>query len=246
MSSGKIYQAIPAIMAKVGTLAKAARNAEQKYDYRAVDAIFNRLHGLFVEQGVFCIPQVLEQQVAVLEDPPDQYGKVKRKCHAVLKVRYIIAADDGSSVEVTTTGEGMDHSDKACNKAMQFAFKYAMSQLFCIPYGVDGDAESPDMDQDAPAPAAVANEAIKAKAKDNPGWEAFVTTADELAERDLDGWKLSHQDRITIAHAVREISGKTTALEAAEWLRNNGSLELIPNGDGSITGVAVIERQQVA
>ena len=34
---------------------------------------------------------------------------------------------------VTVIGEGMDPGDKATNKALSIAFKYACFQLFCIP-----------------------------------------------------------------------------------------------------------------
>ena len=45
-----------------------------------------------------------------------------------------------------TVGEGMDSGDKATNKAMAIAFKYACFQVFCIPTEEmkDPDEETPD------------------------------------------------------------------------------------------------------
>ena len=44
-----------------------------------------------------------------------------------------ICTDDGSTHTVTTFGEGSDAGDKATNKAMSIAYKYAAFQTFCIP-----------------------------------------------------------------------------------------------------------------
>ncbi len=54
------------------------------------------------------------------------------------------AAVDGSSVTATLRGEGIDYSDKATNKAMSQAFKYALTQVLTLPTDEpDADATSP-------------------------------------------------------------------------------------------------------
>ena len=49
-------------------------------------------------------------------------------------------------MDAVTIGEGMDSGDKATNKAMAIAFKYACFQVFCIPTEEmnDPDSESPE------------------------------------------------------------------------------------------------------
>ena len=44
-----------------------------------------------------------------------------------------ISTEDGSKVTIKTFGEAMDSGDKATNKAMSVAYKYAAFQAFCIP-----------------------------------------------------------------------------------------------------------------
>ena len=61
--------------------------------------------------------------------------------YRVLKVQYTFHADDGSGVDVVTVGEGMDSGDKAANKAMSAAQKYAFLQTFCIPTEEQKDSE---------------------------------------------------------------------------------------------------------
>ncbi|SPW12874.1 Uncharacterised protein [Cronobacter sakazakii] len=55
-----------------------------------------------------------------------------------------MSTKDGSVHTVVTYGEAMDSGDKATNKAMSIAYKYAAFQAFCIPTeetAIDADAE---------------------------------------------------------------------------------------------------------
>jgi hypothetical protein len=58
-------------------------------------------------------------------------------------MRFTLYAADGSSVDTEAIGEAMDSGDKGMNKAMSYAYKYAMLQLLCIPTeAIDGDVET--------------------------------------------------------------------------------------------------------
>ncbi len=67
-------------------------------------------------------------------------------------MKYTFYAEDGSHIEAVVVGEGMDSGDKATNKAMSAAFKYACFQVFCIPTEEmkDPDAETPPASEKAP------------------------------------------------------------------------------------------------
>ena len=58
----------------------------------------------------------------------------------------LFRSEDGSNVSAVVIGEGMDTGDKATNKAMAIAFKYACFQVFCIPTEEmqDPDAKIPE------------------------------------------------------------------------------------------------------
>ena len=66
--------------------------------------------------------------------------------YSICRIKYTFYAEDGSFIEAVTVGEGMDSGDKATNKAMAIAFKYACFQVFCIPTEEmkDPDEETPD------------------------------------------------------------------------------------------------------
>ncbi|ELY4141589.1 ERF family protein, partial [Cronobacter sakazakii] len=65
--------------------------------------------------------------------------------YVVVKAEFdFVSTKDGSVHTVVTYGEAMDSGDKATNKAMSIAYKYAAFQAFCIPTeetAIDADAE---------------------------------------------------------------------------------------------------------
>jgi hypothetical protein len=90
---------------------------------------------------VFIVPEIIEQ---TREERTTAKGGLL--IYSICKVKYTFYAEDGSSVTAVVIGEGMDSGDKATNKAMSIAFKYACFQVFCIPTEEmkDPDADSPD------------------------------------------------------------------------------------------------------
>ncbi len=135
-----IYQAIRDVMNDVGALGKNRKNQQQGFMYRGVDDVMNALQPAFIKHNLFVIPEVLEQ---TREERTTTKGA--QLLYSILKVKFTFYADDGSHISATVIGEGMDSADKASNKAMSVAFKYACFQVFCIPTEemVDPDAETP-------------------------------------------------------------------------------------------------------
>jgi hypothetical protein len=134
-----VYEAICGVMSEIGAIEKSKKNQQQGFMYRGVDDVMNALQPLLVKYKVFIVPEVLEQ---TREERTTKNGNTV--IYSVCKVKYTFYADDGSSVQAVVVGEGMDSGDKATNKAMSIAFKYACFQTFCIPTEemVDPDAES--------------------------------------------------------------------------------------------------------
>lgn len=151
---GNIYQAITDIMSEGYTITKDKRNAQQGFRYRGIDDVLNTFQPLLAKHHVFVVPEVLDQQ-----RQERTTGKGSSLLYSLLRMRYTFYAEDGSSVSAVVVGEGMDSGDKASNKAMSVAMKYAMFQVFCIPTEEmqDPDAETPEpskpkADQPAPEP----------------------------------------------------------------------------------------------
>lgn len=141
----KIYPAMIKALQEVEAIGKNKRNQQQGFQYRGVDDAMNELHGVFARCGIFCVPEVLEQ---TREDR--QTAKGGNLIYSIMKVKFTFYADDGSSVSSVVIGEGMDSGDKASNKALSVAFKYAVFQAFCIPTeAVDPDATTPPVSKPA-------------------------------------------------------------------------------------------------
>lgn len=136
-----VYKAMAAVMADVSKVgvAKDQKNTQQNFMYRGVDGVMNALAPILSKHGLLIVPSILERTST---ERQSKSGGVL--FHVLLKVRFaFIAAEDGSKHEIELLGEAMDSGDKATNKALAVAYKYACFQAFCIPLeGVDPDAET--------------------------------------------------------------------------------------------------------
>lgn len=135
-----IFETINAVMAEIGAIGKDSQNKQQGFLYRGIDAVMNALNPAFIKHKLFVTPEVISQK---REERVTEKGK--NLIYSILLVKYTFYAEDGSSVFVIVPGEGMDSGDKASNKAMSSAFKYACFQVFCIATEEmkDPDAETP-------------------------------------------------------------------------------------------------------
>lgn len=149
-----IYETIPAVMAEIGAIGKDSWNKQgQGFAYRGIDAVMNALNPAMTKYKMFVIPKTLDQR-----REERQTSKGGTLIYSICTVEYTFYAEDGSSVSATVIGEGMDSGDKATNKAMSAAFKYACFQTFCIP-----TEEMKDPDAETPPPSKPAKPTLEAK-----------------------------------------------------------------------------------
>lgn len=134
-----IYKTISAVMKEIGAVGKTSKNQMQGFMFRGIDAVMNAIAPALQKYNLFIVPEILEQ---TREERTSFKGGTL--IYSICKIKYTFYAEDGSSITATVIGEGMDSGDKATNKAMSIAFKYACFQVFCIPTEemVDPDAET--------------------------------------------------------------------------------------------------------
>jgi hypothetical protein len=143
-----VYGAIAAVsadIAKVG-ISKDRTNTQQGFKFRGIDDVLNALSPLLARHKLIILPRVLSRT---------QTERATAKGGVLFSVVVdaefdFISAEDGSRHTVRTFGEGMDSADKATNKAMSTAYKYAAFQAFCIP--VEGALDEGDKDHHDVAP----------------------------------------------------------------------------------------------
>lgn len=143
--SPMIYGALAGVIADVGAVAKDKINKQQGFKFRSIDDVYNALHPALAKNKVVIVPRILERTCEVVGKTQKGTDMIKVVC----KIKFNFYAEDGSTVESIIVGEGLDTGDKATNKAMAIAYKYACFQVFCIPTEemVDPDAERPELEE---------------------------------------------------------------------------------------------------
>lgn len=186
-----IYESIHAVMADCGAIAKSSVNPQQNYKFRGIDAVMNALNPALVKNKVFVVPDVLDQKREERQTP--RGGTL---IYSIVRVKYTFYAEDGSYVCACVVGEGMDSGDKATNKAMSAAFKYACFQTFCIP-----TEEMRDSEEDSPE--------VMAKAQDVETQKISKLKALALIERcEKDGVNIEKLQKTYKISALEELTEK--------------------------------------
>ena len=136
-----VYQAIAEIqgeLAKVG-IAKSRRNTQGSgYNFRGIDDVYAALSPLLSAHKLVVIPRVVQREV--IERQSKNGGAL---FYVTVHAEFdFVSALDGTTHTAATFGEAMDSSDKATNKAMSAAYKYAAFMTFAIPTEGDNDADA--------------------------------------------------------------------------------------------------------
>jgi hypothetical protein len=195
----KVYLAISTVAAKLAHegISKDRKNESQGYKFRGIDDVYNALAPYLAEAKLCILPNVMEREVVERTN-----AKGTALFYVTVKVRFdFVSAEDGSKHEVVTYGEAMDSGDKATNKAMSAAFKYACMQAFCIPTEGDNDADATTHE-------------VKAAEPDPEGAALLKSckTLDELA----DVWRtLKPAQRTTLGKLKDELKVKILTAEEA-------------------------------
>jgi hypothetical protein len=136
----KVFAAIAAVMADLGKdgIAKDRSNQQQGYKFRGIDDVYNALSPVLSRHNLCMLPRILTRDVT-----ERQTQKGSALFYVVVEAEFdLICSEDGSKHTIRTFGEAMDSADKATNKAMSAAYKYAAMQAFAIPTEGDNDADS--------------------------------------------------------------------------------------------------------
>lgn len=134
-----VMAAVGAELARVG-VGKTGNNTQQNYKFRPIDAVLNTIGPIMARHG---LAMTVEFSDRVSERMPTKSGGIAVWVSIAGKFTYRWRNEVRSTV---TYGEAMDTADKATNKAMAMAAKYAHVLTFNIPVigQDDGDADAPN------------------------------------------------------------------------------------------------------
>jgi hypothetical protein len=145
MSTPLIYKQLSLVMSEIGSVGKNQKNTAQGFKFRGIDDMVNNLYPALVKHKVFIAPKCVSETHEIREVERSS-GKKGHDKHVSIQMCYTFWAEDGSCVEVgPIPAEGLDSGDKATNKALSAALKYALIQTFSIPTQdmEDGDSVTP-------------------------------------------------------------------------------------------------------
>lgn len=148
MSVYKAINAVQAELAKTGILKNRRNTQGSGYNFRGIDDVYNAIAPLLAQHGLCILPRILAR---TCDERQTQKGGAI--FYVTVEAEFdLVCAEDGSKHTVRTFGEAMDMSDKATNKAMSAAYKYAAFQTFAIPTEADNDADAHTHELKARAP----------------------------------------------------------------------------------------------
>lgn len=195
----KVYQAIAAVQAQMSKegISKGRKNQQQGYSFRGIDDLYNALAPALSSNGLVILPRMVSR-----ESVERQSAKGGALFYVTVEAEFdFVAAEDGSKHTVRTFGEAMDSADKATNKAMSAAYKYAAMQAFCIPTEADNDAD------------ATTHEVIP-KGLAAPVLKSYVDLIAVAA--DIESLKKHYSTAYKAAHAIRDSVAEEVLAEAKD------------------------------
>ncbi|MFD4933436.1 ERF family protein [Streptomyces virginiae] len=130
-----VDEAFIEVMRAIGPVGKNGRNKDQNYRFRAQEDIVAAARGPMATHGLRMLPRIINHE---------HFTRGKMNV-AIIEVEYTFRGPAGDTMPpILVIGEGADVSDKASNKAMTAAKKYAYIQAFEIADGADdGDNDHP-------------------------------------------------------------------------------------------------------
>jgi hypothetical protein len=208
----KVYQAINEVQKELAAsgISKDSENKFDNYKFRGIDAVYNHLSPLLAKHGLCILPRMVAR---TSEERQSQKGGAL--FYVTVEAEFdFVSAVDGTHHTVRTFGEAMDRGDKATNKAMSAAYKYAAFQAFCIPTeetSADADAETHEVAA-RPAPKAQARPAAK-PAVAGPGLseESMEAVTVAMVEADdIASLQKTFGDAYKKANAAQQVALKKT------------------------------------
>lgn len=222
-----IYESLNAIMRDLPAIPKNRRleiNGRLQYNFRGVDDIYSALQPLLIKHKVFSVPRATITNIERVETKNGYTNRV------IMSVEYYFYAEDGSHIYCLAIGEGMDTGDKASNKAMSAAHKYALLQLFCIPTEEPKDSENEHHEVEKKS--TVRSQAPSASSTTPPSRSSNTTTENEIQEPgDYVITFGKHKDK-TVKELVDAI-GMFQVASYVGWLEKDASVKKKPLGQSA-------------
>jgi hypothetical protein len=125
----EVHEGLARLMKALTPIAKE-HSTGVSYKFRSIDAVFNSLHRLLADEGLWLRPVVLDDwQVNLIPGTNN-----RQQAQALFRVEVFACASDGSTHSLGVgLAQSHDYGDKAAYQAQQNAVKYVLIEAFAIP-----------------------------------------------------------------------------------------------------------------
>jgi hypothetical protein len=203
----KVYAAINAVqraLSITGISKDRTNNQGAGFKFRGIDDVYNAIAPLLAEHGLCIVPRFLARQC---EERTSKAGGAL--FYVTVEAEFdFISAEDGSKHTARTFGEAMDSGDKATNKAMSAAYKYAAFQTFAIPTEGNLDADAETHEALARRTAWIAQQIAAIEAAPNVG--ALKKIMDAALAKTRENGDQDAEDQLHEASGAKLAKAKTT------------------------------------
>jgi hypothetical protein len=142
----QLHEAIINVMSEVNYLQKDDTVGTGASSYKGIsdEKVRETIRKSMIVHGLYCMPVKIEKQTNVERwQEPDPYKKdvikTKQQVFTDIVFTFRVYHISGAYIEGVSNGHGIDSQDKAPGKAMTYAMKYFLLNLFMIPTGEDPD-----------------------------------------------------------------------------------------------------------
>lgn len=210
------------VMLVAGSVEKRGYNSHQNYRYVMESDVSDAVRNAFVEQGVIWIPSIETMEHNPIEVSQRGEKRTAYMARILMRVTLLNSEDTSDKLELLTAGIGLDSGDKALNKAITAAQKYALMKLFLM--GTDDDSENPKHD-------ASSEGHVAAPAQRAPHSEAPRGSQPQTAEEWEAYWKQYPYEYAIPYKEGQAVSIKEALKEAKAMFRGGKNRDKSDNGD---------------
>lgn len=142
-----IYERLLLCMEAVDYIQKTNGKNNLKYTFASHDAVTSKCRATFVKYGVYPEVSIVEDRLekilihkekAGYNGAPNQVTDSDNYMSYIkIKIKFINVDNPSDTAAGEGVGQGIDDQDKACGKAMSYAYKYALLKALAIETGDD-------------------------------------------------------------------------------------------------------------
>lgn len=142
-----IHSRVGRVMARMRTLEREGhmRGPGANFDYATIDQLRELLRPLMGEEGL----TLTARRVRVFERSERTSSNGKAQFDTILRVRWVLACDNGEEIKLESFGRSLNSSDKDFNTALTYAERNVLLSTFHASSGEDPEQERPEAESGA-------------------------------------------------------------------------------------------------